>query len=338
MFFIKSFYVSLFLSGDSHVSDWKGSFWLPPNASPETGAQDHLFYFIYGLSIFFFLLVIGFMVLFALRYRRKKKGERTSDIKGNTKLEIFWSAIPAILFIFIFAWGFIDWIKLNEPPKDSLEVKVVGRKWAWSFTDVRSGNEMTDLVVPVDTPVRLVMYSTDVIHGFYVPDFRINRDVLPNQYTVLWFKANQPGEHAVLCTQYCGTRHSQMVSWIKVLPKKEYDKAMIAMQGSGLTPVQLGERLFKNKSCLGCHDVSAQRNILVGPPLYGLFGKMHPITLIPSNTKKEVLFDEQYTRESILNPNFRKIDGYQNIMPAYQGQLSEKEILALIEYIKSLKK
>lgn len=317
---------------------WQGSFWLPENASPMTGGQDGLFYFIYGLSIFFFIVVVGFMVFFAWKYRKRKEGEKTTDIHGNTKLEIIWSVIPGVLFLIIFVWGFRDWVKLNVPPQDSLDVRVTGRKWDWSFMDVKSGAETSDLIVPLNKPVRLTMSSADVIHGFYVPQFRINRDVLPNQYTVLWFKAEKVGNYPILCTQYCGTKHSQMVRYVKVLPEAEYEKAMIAAQGAGLSPAQLGKKVFEGKgACASCHDVSKAKVRSVGPPLYGLYGKLnHEVNM--SNGKKEaVTFDDNYIRESIVNPNYRIVPGYPPVMPSYQGQLNDKDLNAIIEYIKSLK-
>jgi cytochrome c oxidase subunit 2 len=316
---------------------WQGSFWLPQNISPMTGGQDNLFYFIYGLSVFFFIVVVGFMVYFAWKYRKKKEGERTTDIHGNTKLEIIWSVIPAILFIIIFAWGFLDWVKLNQPPQDSIEVKVIGRKWDWLFIDGKSGAETSDLIVPINTPVRLTMVSADVIHGFYVPDFRINRDVLPNQYTVLWFKAEKEGNYPILCTQYCGTKHSQMVRYVRVVSEPEYQKAMLAAQGAGLTPAQLGKKIFEGKgACASCHDVSKSKVRSVGPPLFGSYNEEQAIIL--ANGKKEtVKFDDNYIRESILNPNVRVVVGYPSVMPSYQGQFNDKELNALVEYMKSLK-
>lgn len=318
-------------------SNWLGSFWLPQNASPATSAQDGLFYLIYSLSVFFFVLIVSFIIYFAWRYRKRKDGEKTTHIHGNTKLEIIWSIIPAALFVIIFAWGFYGWMKLNLVPQNAIEIKVTARKWDWLFTDVKTGAEMSDLIVPVNTPVRLLMSSADVIHGFYVPNFRINRDVLPSQYTVAWFKAEQVGSYPVLCTQYCGTKHSQMVRYIKVLPEQEYQKEMVAAQGAGLSPVELGKKIFFGKgACASCHDVSPDKKRVVGPPLFGAFGKKQLVTL-PDGSSKEMEFNENYFKESIINPNFRAIPGYPSVMPPYQGVFKDSEITALTEYIKSLK-
>jgi cytochrome c oxidase subunit 2 len=318
-------------------SNWLGSFWLPQSASPATSGQDNLFYLIYGLSVFFFVIIVGFIVYFAWRYRSRKENTETTHIHGNTKLEIVWSVIPSVLFVIIFAWGFYGWLKLNTVPENPIEVRVTARKWDWLFTDVKTGAEMSDLIVPVNTPVRLVMSSVDVIHGFYAPNFRINRDVLPSQYTTVWFQATEIGSYPVLCTQYCGTKHSQMIRYVKVMPPEEYKKAIIAAQGAGLSPAELGKKIFAGKgACASCHDVSSDKKRVVGPPLFGAFGRKQKITL-PNGTKQEVVFDENYFRQSLINPNFRVIDGYPSVMPTYQGQLTDKEIEALTQYIKSLK-
>lgn len=315
----------------------KGTFWLPPNASPLTGGQDSLFYLIYYLSVFFFALIVGVMIWFIFKYRRKTKEQITPHIHGNTKLEIIWSVIPTVLFFIIFVWGFFDWIKLNIVPQDSMEVRVTGKKWDWLFTDSRTGAETSDLIVPVNTPVKLIMSSTDVIHGFYVPDFRINRDVLPSQYTILWFQAPEVGVHPIFCTQYCGTKHSQMVRYVKVVTQEEYEQAMVAAQGAGLTPVAYGQKVFNGKgACASCHDVSPAKKRLIGPPLFGKFDEQVTVQM-PNGKTETMTFDENYIRRSILDPNFRVVIGYPSVMPPYQGQLNDKELNSLIEYMKSLK-
>ncbi len=313
------------------------AFWLPDAISPATAGQDGLFYFIYFLSVFFFTVIISFLLYFMWKYRKKKNEQRTTYVHGNTKLEVFWSVIPAILFVVIFAWGLHGWMALNVPPQDSLVVHVTGREWDWLFTDVKTGAETSDLIVPVNKPIKLVMSSVDVIHGFYVPDFRINRDVLPSQYTVLWFKAEKLGSYPILCTQYCGTKHSQMVRYVRVMNPEDYQKAMIAAQGSGLTPAQLGKKLFEGKgACASCHDVSADRKRIVGPPLFGAYGEN--VKIILGGAEQSVPFDENYIRRSIVEPNFRVVPGYPSVMPSYQGQLNDKELAAIVEYIKSIKK
>ncbi len=314
----------------------KGTFWLPPNASPLTGGQDALFYVIYYLSVFFFVLIVSIMLYFAIKYRRKANDKKPPHLSGNTALEITWSIIPTLLFIGIFVWGFLGWVQLNVVPQGALEVRVTAKKWDWLFTDMKSGSETSDLIVPVDTPVKLIMTSTDVLHGFYVPDFRINKDVLPTQYTVLWFQAPELGTHPIFCTQYCGTKHSQMVRYVKVVSQEDYEKAMVAAQGLGLTPVQYGKKIFEGKgACASCHDVSSDRKRLIGPPLFSMYDK--EITVKINGKTQTMKFDEDYIRRSIVDPNFREVIGYPSVMPSYQGQLNDKDINSLIDYLKSLK-
>jgi cytochrome c oxidase subunit II len=316
---------------------WPGTFWLPEVVSPATSYQDALFYFIYWLSVFFFVLVVGLMCWFAWKYRKTKTNIKPTDIHGSTILEVFWSAIPAVLFVWIFAWGLYDWIKLGVPPQDSIEVRVTAMKWDWLFTDVKTGAETNDLIVPVNTAVRLVMSSRDVIHGFYVPDFRINRDVLPSQYTVVWFKAEKKGVYPVFCSQYCGTKHSQMTRFVRVVSQEEYEKAMLQAQGAGLTLVQLGERVFKGKgACMSCHDISTEKKRMVGPPLFGVYGRTEEV-LTRDGKKETVAVDDNYLRESLLDPNAKIVVTYGGVMPTYKGVLSDKEVEALLEYMKSLK-
>ena len=322
----------------SDVTQTMGSFWLPPVISPETSHQDALFYFIYGLSVISFVLVIGVMCYFAWKYRKRPGNMAPSKVIENKNLEIAWIIIPALFFITIFIWGLLSWVKLNIPPQESIEVKVTARKWDWLFTDAKTGIDSSDLIVPVNVPVRLIMSSVDVIHGFYVPDFRLNKDVLPNQYSIVWFKAEKKGNYPIYCSQYCGTKHSQMVRYVRVVDQEDYVKLLQQAEGAGLTPIQLGEKIFKGKgACVSCHDVTSARTRIVGPHLFGMFGSQISYTLLPSHQRKTDTFNENYIRRSILDPNFRELDGYANVMPSYQGQLKEKEIDAIIEYLKSLK-
>ncbi len=309
---------------------------LPSVASPLTSGQDSVFYFVFWLGVFFFVLVLGFLIYFAVKYKKKSDKDVTYEWVGNTKLEVFWSVVPSILLAVVFVWGLLGWMSLNTPPQDSIEVHVTARKWDWLFTDVKTGSESSDLIVPIGKPVKLIMSSADVIHGFYVPGFRINRDVLPSQYTVVWFKAEKAGDYPVYCSQYCGTKHSQMIRYVRVMEPAAYEKALVAAQGAGLSSADLGKKIFGGKgACASCHDVSSDKKRLVGPALYGIFGEKLDIVL-SDGTKKTVTIDENYLKRSILEPNFRSIPGYPNVMPSYQGQLSDKEVVALTEYMKSL--
>lgn len=184
------------------------------------------------------------MVYFIVKYRRKGNGpERTSPIKGNHTLEIVWSVIPGILLVLIFAWGFKDWLAIAVVPANAMEVRVSGQKWNWTFTYPKEGIVSADLVVPAGQPVKLVMTSKDVLHSFYIPDFRIKRDVVPGKYSVLWFEPSEEATHQIYCTEYCGTEHSNMLSKVKVVSSAKYEE-WLANGGDedGGTPVPLADK------------------------------------------------------------------------------------------------
>ena len=190
--------------------------------------------------------------------------------------------------------------------------------WDWLFTDVETGVESNDLLLSINKPVKLVMSSRDVLHGFYAPDFPITKDVLPNQYTVVWFKPEKEGVFPILCSQYYGTKHSQMVRFARVMSEEKYKEEIKKAQGAGLTPVQYGENIFKGKrACISCHDISKEKKKIIGPPFYDAFEKERKVTLRDGGSAT-VLFDENYTREAILDPNAKIPVGYGATMPTYK--------------------
>jgi cytochrome c oxidase subunit 2 len=303
---------------------------LPDRMSTFAHYTDDLFLFILVLCVIFFVAIVGTMTWFIIKYRRRSDNESTPVIKGNHTLEIIWSVIPGLLFVVIFAWGFVGWAQLNVVPPDALNIRVTGAKWNWSFT-YPDGITSGELVVPANKPVKLTMSSKDVIHSFYIPDFRIKRDVIPGRYTVIWFETFGPAEHYVLCTEYCGTSHSQMMAKVRVVPQQEYDEWIASGGGMGdnVPLAELGSLLFQQRGCVACHSLDGSK--LVGPTLKGAFGREVELT---DGTKVEA--DENYIRSSILNPGSQIVSGYPAVMPSFQGQLSDKQIDALIEYIKSL--
>jgi cytochrome c oxidase subunit II len=312
---------------------WEGGLWMPAKSSTVAANTDALFYFIYYLCLFFFALIVGAMIYFVVKYRHKEgKPARTVDLKGNHTLEVFWSVVPGILLVVIFAWGFKDWVKLVVPPAHSLEVRVTGYKWAWAFDYVASGVNGGTLVVPENQPVKLTMSSKDVIHSFYVPDFRVKRDVLPGRYTVMWFEATEKGEFPIKCTEYCGTSHSGMISKVRVVSQEEFDEWIQNggdLGGAGVPLAELGAKVYEAKGCNACHSIDGSAK--VGPSFKGVYGK--PAKLADGS---EVVVNDDYIRESILMPNAKVHQGYPPVMPSFQGQLNDKQVSALIEYIKSL--
>jgi len=308
---------------------------LPPQSSTIAPDVDTLFYFIFYTGLVIFAIVLFGLIFFSFRYRRRKGQplELTSGVDKNTKLEWLWTIIPTILVIIVFVWGFKTFLKMNIPPKDGIVIKVTAKKWIWMF-DYPDGRTMiNDLVVPIDTPIKLLMSSEDVIHSFFVPNFRVKMDVLPNRYTVAWFEATAAGHHDIFCAEYCGEGHSKMLGTVTVLPKLEFlawkDSENNAF--SDATPLdEQGAKIFIQKGCNACHTVNGKPSI--GPTMLALFDKTESFT---NGSKIQV--DENYLRKSILEPQSEIVNGYQPVMPTYQGLINNRELDALVAYIKSIK-
>lgn len=306
---------------------------MPGQHSTMAEHVDALFYFIYYSSAILLLLVTAAIIYFVLRYRRRsRQGELTSGVAHNTKLEIAWTVIPSILVFIIFAWGFRDFLRLYIVPKDAIEVKVTGQRWFWSFDYPDGVTSVNDLTVPVGKPVKLLLSSRDVIHSFFVPNFRIKMDALPNRYTVAWFEATDTGSYNLFCTEYCGTKHSAMIGKVHVVGEREFAAWMEAgsMSGEGMSLEDFGAKLYASKACITCHSVDGKAG--TGPTFKGAFG--HSVKFTDG---REVTADENYLRESILNPQAKIVAGYQPVMPTFQGILKDKQVDALVAYIKSLK-
>lgn len=310
-----------------------GGFWLPESASSVSGETDWMFTFIFIPTAIAFLGIVATTVYFMIKYRRRSEGQRTSPIEGNTRVELAWTVIPGIFFFLFFLFGFQGWMKINAPPSEAIDVRVGAKKWSWEFTYPKDGIESGELVVPIGQSVKLTMSSEDVIHSFFIPAFRIKRDVLPNRYTVLWFTGEKKGTFDIYCTEYCGDGHSKMVSRVKVVSAAEYKKWVDSGGGLGdLPPAEFGKKLFAIKGCNQCHSVTKERMGLTGPPFGGAYGKMEQLT-----DGTTVKIDDNYIRESIMKPNKQVVKGYQPVMPTFAGKLKSRQINALIDYIKSLK-
>jgi cytochrome c oxidase subunit 2 len=311
--------------------DTTGSLMMPPASSTIAGEVDWLFYLILYISIFFFLLVIGGATYFSLKYRRRGESVAISQKDHNTALEIIWTVIPLAIVIILFFLGFSLYMKMNIIPKDALEIKVTAQRWLWTFDYPSGVNSVNELVVPAGKPVKLLMSSNDVIHSFFVPDFRIKMDVLPNRYTTAWFNAPNPGNHNIQCAEYCGKGHSEMLGMVKVMLEREYAEWLEAGSGpvEGMPLEEYGAKLFETKRCVTCHTVDG--DVVVGPSFLNLFGET-----VSFQGGGQLVVDENYLRESILDPEARIVDGFEPVMPTYQGLLKDREIDALVAYIKSL--
>ncbi len=277
------------------------------------------------------ILIFG-MIYFAVKYKRKTNNDKTPYISHNSFLEFLWSFIPLVIFMIVFAWGWIIYHEMRKFPKDSLEVHVTAKQWQWDFTYKSGKTSANEFYVPVNKPVKLIMTSMDVIHSFYIPSMKIKQDVVPGRYSALGFKAEKLGEFYVFCTEFCGTAHSAMMAKLKVVSQADYEK-WLQETDEGLSMAQLGAKYYNEKGCVACHSLDGSKR--VGPSWKGLFGmKDHEM-----EGGEKLIADENYIRTSILNSQDKIVKGYgpRSAMPAYQGQLNEKEVAALIEYIKELK-
>ena len=301
---------------------------FPEQASTIAGQVDSLLLFLIGVSAIFAGSIFLMVILFAIKYRRRSEKERPRPIRGNLSLEIIWTVIPLGLALVMFAWGAWLYFVINRPPADAMEVFVVAKQWMWKIQQPSGMREINELHVPVDRPVKLTMTSEDTIHSFFVPEFRVKKDVVPGRYTTVWFQATKPGEYHLFCTQYCGTNHANMIGRIVVMTPEAYG-AWVRGGGAAESPAVAGARLFQRSGCAGCHLPDGKGP---APSLVGVFGK--PVTL---TTKQTVIADEVYLREHILTPGSKVVAGYPPIMPSFAGQIEEENLLRIIAYIKSLK-
>ena len=311
--------------------DTTGTLFFPPAGSTLAGEVDSLFYFIFWASAVLFAIVIGLTVFFIIRYRRRRPTGTTYGRDHNLALEITWTAVPTVLILIVFVWGFRAYMRMTIVPRDALEVKVTAQKWFSTFDYPNGANSVNELVAPVDRPVKLLMSSRDVIHSLFVPDFRMKMDVLPNRYSVTWFEATRPGTFNLFCTEYCGTGHSEMLAKVKVVSEREFAEFLASTggPGAGESPADYGRRLYTSRACNTCHTLDGKPS--VGPTWQGLWGRREAL-----QTGDFVTVDENYIRESVLEPQARVTAGFQPVMPTYQGILTDRDIDALIAFIKSL--
>lgn len=334
---------------------------LPIQGSDVAVAWDSLYWFLIWLSVFFFILVVGAMIYFAVKYRNRP-GIKTEYITDHHALEAVWTVIPTILLMIIFVWGWVVYKDMVRPPSDAMEIRVVGKQWLWNF-QYEDGKVLTNEVyVPVNKPIKFVMSSEDVLHSFFIPNFRVKQDVVPGIYTSVWFEAKIVGEHQVYCTEYCGASHSLMLAKVKVLTAEQWEawkrgKTVLveqlpnngehkplfnnlpgsqtvsqsgAVKFESLSLPEQGQKLTESKGCIACHSSDGSQKI--GPSYKGIYG--HDQALADGSTVKVT---DDYIRESILKPQAKVVKGFNPVMPPYQGMINETELNALIAYIKSLK-
>jgi cytochrome c oxidase subunit 2 len=268
------------------------------------------------------------LIFFVIRYRRRSPYEIPRPIAGSHKLETVWTIIPFLIAMTIFAWGARVYFEQYRPPENAIEVYVVAKQWMWKIQHSTGQREINELHVPVGRKVKLIMTTEDVIHDFFVPAFRIKADVVPGKYTSEWFEATKPGTYHLFCAEYCGMNHSGMIGSVIVMEPREFDNWLSGNAGNQ-TPAVAGQQLYQSLGCVSCHGANGEGGR--GPGLVGLFGRQQQLT-----TGQTVKADEAYIRESIINPQARIVQGFGPIMPTFQGQISEDQLVQLLAFVKSL--
>jgi cytochrome c oxidase subunit II len=305
---------------------------FPDSASALASSVDTLFFVWLGIACVVAFSVAALIVFFAIKYRNGSGANRQMEtgpaaLRWQHRIEIAWIAIPLAIFLCMFTWAAKLFYVHAAAPADAMQIYVVGKQWMWKLQHTGGQREINELHVPVGRPVKLIMTSEDVIHDFFIPVFRVKQDVLPGRYTSLWFAADKPGDYHLFCSQYCGTDHSRMIGHVVVMTPPAFEAWLNASGGSQSMAAQ-GAAAFRQYGCSGCHGANAT---VQAPKLEGLYGK--PVQLANGST---VTADERYLHDAIVLPAKEVAAGYPAIMPSYQGQLDEEQLLDLIEYIKSL--
>lgn len=301
---------------------------FPEQASTFAWQVDALYFYLIAISVFFTVGIVVAIFFFAVKWREKDKYATPDEIHGSIALETTWSVIPFIISMTIFLGGAIIYYNQYTPPSDAMEIYVVGKQWMWKFQHGTGQREINELHIPVGRKIKLTMTTEDVLHDVYIPAFRTKADVVPGRYSYIWFEATKPGKYHLYCAEYCGLNHSGMGGWVYVMEQRDFDN-WLSGNTSNQTPAQAGQELFEAKlGCASCHAAgSGQR----GPNLAGVFNSNQKLT-----TGETIKADEQYIRNSILNPGQQIVEGYQPIMPTFKGQVTEEQLNALVAYIKSL--
>jgi len=321
---------------------------LPEQASEYARQVDALHYFVIVTTMVAAAGVFLAVVYFFVRYRRRGIDDRTPFVHPGFIHEALFVVVPLALFLLWFAIGFPQFVRLSLPPADAMDVYVQGKKWMWKFAYPGGPSSIDTLRVPANRPVRLLITSRDVIHSLYVPALRLKMDALPGRYTQSWFEADRPGRYEIFCAEYCGTGHSAMLGELVVMPEAEFDRwvaeqrrsELVASAQDAATPadrvlpagnlVEQGRRVASEQGCMKCHSVDGSRHI--GPTWVDLYQRREKL-----KDGTTVVADEAYLTKSMMDPAAQLVDGYQNVMPTYQGKLTPPEVAALVEYIKSLR-
>jgi len=305
-------------------------------ASGQAGRVDALFVLIAAIGGFFFFLTQGMLIYFAVKYRRRRpdRDNETPSITGSPVLEFLWILIPSIVVVVIFYYGWRVYTDMRVSVPGSTEVHVNARQWMYEIKYSDGRTAINEIRVPQGKPVKFILSASDVLHGFYLPDFRVKMDMIPGRLTTLMVQPDRVGEYQIFCTVYCGTGHSNMLARLIVMPPHEYAEWMEhggrPEGGEGEPLHERGERVVKAAGCLNCHAVEGKEKI--GPNLQGVYG-----STVPLADGTSVKADEEYLRESIVDPGAKVVRGYPNVMPTYKTSMPPEDVQATVEYLKTLK-
>ncbi len=305
---------------------------VPETASTFAGwtGVDGLYLYLVALTTFFTIGISVVITVFAIIFRRRAGDDGIPEtIEGLLFLESFWSAVPFLISMTIFGWGVVLYFNQYRPPREAMEMYAVGKQWMWKFQHPSGQREINELHVPIHRKIKITLTTEDVLHDLYFPEFRTKADVVPGKFTQLWFEATKTGTFNIFCAEYCGTNHSLMGGKVIVMEQDDYER-WLSGNISNQSPVDAGKELFTNKlGCASCHkdDGSGGR----GPSLQGIVGK--PVNIQGS---APVMVDDNYLRNSILNPGSQLVENFPAIMPTFQGQVTEDQLLQLVAYVKSL--
>lgn len=306
-----------------------GSFWLPRAGSTAAAETDFGWAVAYWVSVVFFFLVIIPMAYFVWKYRRKNAQEIGAPTGHNTAIEIIWTVIPLAVLMACFLVGFRGYLNMAVAPAEAYEIQATAKKWSWTFTYPNGKVSPGELHIPAGQNVKMLMSSVDVLHSFFIPEFRVKHDVIPGTYTSVWFNATNEGDTTLFCTEYCGKDHSNMLAKVVVHSDEEFKKWLEA--GDNRPPAERGQSLFATFGCTACHSVDGTPKAGGGPTMKGVFGKQENIKGVGP-----VAVDENYLRESILVPTAKVVEGFPPIMPAFKGQMTDQQVNDLIAYIKTV--
>ena len=299
---------------------------FPHEASTTARYVDWLLYFLLSVTGFVGLLVAVLLITFAIRYRRRPGTPNPPPVPANPRLELFWTLTPLAIFMVMFVWGATIYFGAYRAPDDAIVIYGIGKQWMWRFQHPEGQREINELHVALGQPFKVVLTSEDVIHSFFVPDFRVHMDVLPARYTSTWFQPTRVGTYHLFCSQYCGTGHANMVGRVVVMEAADYQN-WLHLHAEGSLALE-GRKTFLKYRCLSCHSADQQARAPVLEDLYG--------SRVALENGSTVIADDDYIREKITNPAAKTVAGWRSIMPTFKGQVSEEEIIQLIAFIRSL--